>query len=393
MTRPREFVLFAYGFRPFFLLAGWFALLGIGAWLLLQSSAWSWSAALPASLWHAHEMLFGFIAAAIAGFMLTAVPSWTSSRGFGGWPLVLLTIVWLLGRLAFALSSLVPFPVLALVELAFLPAVAALIAPPLLRARNRNTPLLLVLLSLWVADAAFLFGLYRGDVTTSGAAVRFGLNLVLLLITVIGGRIVPSFTANALRARGIEVRVRSHGLLEMAVIGLMIGVLLIDLLLPHPRLAGAIAALAGIAQLGRLAGWNGHQTLRDPLVWVLHAAYAWLPLGLLLKAGFLLGGIAWGAFWLHALSAGAAATMILAVMSRASLGHTGRPLTAPAAMAWSYGLLILAAVVRVFGPALLPFAYTTTILLAGALWLGAFGIYVVIYTPILTGPRVDGKPG
>lgn len=390
--RPRT-VLFSYGFRPFFLLAGWYALIGIGAWLWVYSTGAAWSSGLPAAQWHAHEMLFGFVVAAIAGFMLTAVPSWTGSRGFGGRPLVLLTALWLLGRIAFALAGWIPSAVLIVIELSFLPGVAALVAPPLLRSRNRNTPLLLVLLALWATDAVFLAALWRADPALANAALRFALNLVLLLITVIGGRIVPSFTGNALRARGVDARMRSHALLERAVIGLMVAALVIDAALPQPWLAGSVALAAGIAQALRLAGWNGRKTLRDPLVWVLHAAYAWLPLGLLLKGAFLLGGFPWAAFWLHALGAGTAATMIVAVMSRASLGHTARPLRAAPAMAWSYALLLLAAAVRVLGPAALPFGYATTILLAGGLWIAAFGIYVTLYTPILLRPRVDGKPG
>lgn len=387
------FVLFAYGFRPFFLLAGWFAMIGIGLWMWLYSSGTAWLGTLPPSLWHAHEMLFGFIVAAIAGFMLTAVPSWTSSRGFGGRPLVLLTVAWVLGRLGFAFAGIVPFPLVALIELAFLPGVAVLLAPPLLRSRNRNAVLLLVLLALWVSDVVFLFALHRADPALASATTRLALNLVLLLITVIGGRIVPSFTANGLRAKGIEVRMNNRAVLEKAVIGLMIAVVLVDALFPHPAWAGAVAAVAGLLQLWRLAGWNGFKTFSEPLIWVLHAAYAWIPLGLLLKSAFLLGGFGWGAFWMHALSAGAAATMIIAVMTRASLGHTGRALVAMPGMAWSYALLILAVALRVFGPFVLPFAYGKTIMLAGALWIAAFGIYVVMYTPILTRPRVDGKPG
>lgn len=388
-----RYVPFAYGFRPFFLLAGWFALLGMGAWLWLHQSADAWSGNLPVSQWHGHEMMFGFIVAAITGFMLTAVPSWTGSRGFGGWPLLLLTVVWLAGRVTMAVSGTLPFAALAAIELAFLPALAVLVAPPLLRARNRNTPLLLVLLALWAADAAFLLGLHRSDPALASAALRFALNLVLLLITVIGGRIVPAFTANALRQRGIEFRMRSIAPLERAVIVVMIALLLVDALWPSTALAGGVALAAGLAQGWRLAGWNGHRTLHDPIVWVLHVAYAWLSLGLLLKAAWLLGGFAWASFWMHALSAGAAASMILAVMSRAALGHTGRPLRVAPAMTWSYLLLAAAAAVRVFGPVWLPFDYRTTIAAAAVLWLAALLIYVAIYTPILLQPRVDAKAG
>ena len=389
---PR-FVPFAYGFRPFFLLAGWFAVLGMGAWLWLYDAGGAWAAGLPIAQWHGHEMMFGFVVAAIAGFMLTAVPSWTGTRGFGGWPLVLLTGLWLAGRIAFALSGLIPFAVVAVVELAFLPAVAAFLAPPLLRSRNRNSLLLMVLLALWAADAAFMLGLYRADPSLAGAALRFALNLVLLLITVIGGRIVPAFTANGLRLRGIMVRMRSAVALERVVVAAMILMVLVDAVWPASMPAGGIALAAGLAHAWRLAGWNGHRTLRDPIVWVLHVAYAWLPLGLLLKAAWLLGDLAWAAFWMHALSAGSAASMILAVMSRAALGHTGRPLRAAPAMAWSYLLLAIAAAIRVFGVVWLPLGYRTTVLVAGVVWMAAFLIYVTIYTPILVSPRVDSKPG
>jgi uncharacterized protein involved in response to NO len=338
-------------------------------------------------------MLFGFVAAAIAGFMLTAVPSWTGSRGFGGWPLALLTLTWLLGRIAIALAGSLPFMAPALIELLFLPGLALLIGPTLLRARNRNTVLLLVLLALWVADAAFLLAQYRSDPHLASTALRFALNIVLLLVTVIGGRIVPAFTGNALRHRGLDVRMRSHSALERGVIASMLVMPFIDLLFPGSMLAGMVALIAALAHAWRLAGWNGHRTLGEPIVWVLHAAYVWLPLGLLLKAAWLLGGLQWAAFWMHALGAGAAGTMILAVMSRASLGHTGRPLQVAPAMRWSYLLLVLAVAVRVFGPHALPLTYSVTILLSGLAWIGAFFIYAVVYTPILLRPRADGKPG
>jgi uncharacterized protein involved in response to NO len=389
----RSWVPFAYGFRPFFLLCGWFAVFSMGTWLLIFSNGTISPTILPLQLLHGHEMLFGLVSAAIAGFLLTAVPSWTGTRGFGGWPLVILTLVWLLGRIAFLLSSRLPPGWVAVAELAFLPLLALLIAPPLIRSRNRNTPLLGVLLLLWIADAMFLLALHDADNLLAAKSLAATLNGVLVLITIIGGRIVPSFTGNALRKTGIQVDMRSWPWLENSVIVLMVLVLLIDLWGPDVRLAGAVAGLAGSLQLLRLSGWKGWRTGNEPIVWILHAGYAWIPLGLLLKASFLLGGFSWAAFWMHALGAGAAATMILAVMSRASLGHSGRPLVIAPIMAWSYGLLILAVLVRVFGASLLPFSYSVTIQLAGGLWIIAWLIYAVVYTPILLLPRVDGKPG
>lgn len=389
----RSWVPFAYGFRPFFLLCGWFAVFSMGAWLLIFSNGTISPTALPLHLLHGHEMLFGLVSAAIAGFLLTAVPSWTGTRGFGGMPLVVLTLVWLLGRVTFLLPAHLPFTWIMVAELVFLPLLAMLIAPPLIRSRNRNTPLLGVLVLLWISDFTFMLAMRTADVASASGSLLATLNVVLLLITIIGGRIVPSFTGNALRQAGIQAAMRSWPWLENSTIVLMVLMLLIDLWGPDVRLAGAVAGLAGSLQLLRLSGWKGWRTRNEPIVWILHAGYAWIPLGLLLKASFLLGGFPWAAFWMHALGAGAAATMILAVMSRASLGHSGRPLVVAPIMAWSYGLLILAVLVRVFGASLLPFGYTVTIQLAGGLWMIAWLIYAVVYTPILLLPRVDGKPG
>jgi len=232
-----------------------------------------------------------------------------------------------------------------------------------------------------------------GDHALASKSLLTTLNGVLLLITIIGGRIVPAFTGNALRKSGVDVAMRSWPWLERAVIFLMVVMLLVDVWGFDLRVSGILAGFAALAQLLRLSGWNGWRTVREPIVWILHAGYAWIPIGLLLKASFMLGGFPWAAFWSHGLGAGAAATMILAVMSRASLGHSGRPLEVAPIMAWSYGLLIAAVLVRVFGASFLPFGYGVTIKLAGGLWIFAWLIYAIVYTPILLRPRLDGKPG
>ncbi len=389
----RKLVPFAYGFRPFFLLAGWYAVIAVGLWLWLYPTAPGPLATLPARLWHGHEMLFGFVGAAIAGFMLTAVPSWTASRGFAGVPLIALTVLWLAGRIALFAGDAIPFWLLGLAELAFLPMLALLLAPPLLRATNRNTPLLFVLALLWSADAVFVYALAQGDPGLANTAVRAALNLVLLLVTVIGGRIVPAFTANALRRRGETPGLRASRHLERIVIAAMAVAIPVDIVWPGGSAAGLVALAAGIGQAVRLAGWQGWRTLGEPIVWILHAAYLWLPIGLLLKAAWFLGALPWAAHWLHALGAGAAATMILAVMSRASLGHTGRELRASPPVTAAYLLVLAAVVVRVFGPAWLPLGYTATVAVAGALWLLAFLLYSLTYAPVLLLPRVDGKRG
>lgn len=347
----------------------------------------------PPTLWHGHEMLFGFIVAAIAGFLLTAVPSWTGARGFAGWPLAMISGLWLLGRIAVATSQLWPPRAVAALDLAFLPALALLVAPPLVRARNRNTPLLAVLAALWATDAAFYWGLRHHNDGTSLRALIVGIDVVLLLITVIGGRIVPAFTASALKQRGTAGTIRAWPGITQLAVGSMIALVLSDLFVPDGMVAGVIAALAAVIQAVRIAQWRTLKTLRQPIVWVLHLAYVWLPIGLALKALALLTGAAPAAFWLHALTIGAAATMILAVMTRASLGHTGRSLVVDPVIALAYLLLTTAALVRVFGLAVLPIAYPEVILVAAFLWTAAFVLFTWIYAPMLLAPRADGKPG
>lgn len=392
MSRAR-FVPFAYGFRPFFLAAGLYAVIAVGAWAWILAAGRGPFGELPAHLWHGHEMLYGFIGAAIAGFLLTAVPSWTGSRGFAGAPLVLLSALWLAGRLAFAGAAVLPWPAIAAAELAFLPLLAFLIGRSLLRERNRNFPMLVIVAVLWAMDAWSLWAIAAADYLQAGLALRTGIGVVLLLVTVIGGRIVPAFTANALRARSIAAEITTRKPVEAAAIGSMALAVVVDALAPGQQAAGIVALLAALAQAVRLAGWRSLRTLDDPIVWVLHAAYAWLPLGLALKAAHLLAGAPWAAQWLHALTIGVAAMMIMAVMTRASLGHTGRTLVVARSIAVAYALLLAAALVRVFGPAIVPSSYVATVEAAALLWIVAFAIYVVVYAPILTRERADGKPG
>lgn len=385
--------LLRYGFRPFFLGAGLLAALIVPWWAASYAFGVPLGTSWPPTLWHGHEMLYGFIVAAVAGFLLTAVPSWTGARGFAGAPLGAAAALWLLGRIAIASSRFWPLPVVAAIDLAFLPCLAALVLPPLVRARNRNTPLLAVLTALWATNAAFYLGLARGDAGLALHALLVGIDIVLVLVTVIGGRIVPAFTASGLKQRGIAGAVRASPAMTVLAVGAMAAVAIGDLLAPDGKMAGVIAAFAAIVQTLRLAQWRTVKTVHQPILWVLHLAYAWLPIGLALKALALLQGAAPAAFWLHALTIGAAATMILAVMTRASLGHTGRALIVDPVIALAYLLLTAAALVRVFGLAVLPLPYPAIIVLAALLWTAAFGLFVAIYAPMLLSPRVDGKPG
>lgn len=388
-----RFAMFDYGFRPFFFAAGLSAFALIPIWLYFFVHHGVAFGSLPAMYWHAHEMLYGFAGAAVAGFLLTAVPSWTGARGFAGGPLYLLTAAWIAGRVAMATVAHIPFWLVALLELSLLPLLAAVLAPPLLRSENGNRPMLIVLGVLWLIDAAFLVGLYRGDVVLASRAISLAINCVLILVTVIGGRIVPAFTANALRRSGDAVSVVKRAWVEKLTIGSMIAITIVDAIAPHAMLSLALAAIAAVAHAIRLSGWRSFRTRGESILWILHVAYAWLPIGLALKACFLFGAYDWASKWQHALTAGVFGTMILAVMTRASLGHTGRALVVAPSITVAYFVLTLSVCLRVFGTALPPHLYVSALSIAGVGWALAFLLFLIVYAPILLGPRADGKPG
>ena len=385
--------LFGYGFRPFFLLAGLQAMVGMAIWLaVLHGMPWPWpspGSSLSPFAWHAHEMFFGFVAAALAGFLLTAVPSWTGQRGFAGAPLVVLAAVWLAGRVAM-IPGLGSPPLAAAVDLAFLPAVALAVTPSLVRAGNvRNLPLVGFILLLFGAN--LLFHLPGLEDRLGVRAPLLAVDSILLLVVLVGGRVTPAFTGNALRAADPGARVAPFGWVDRLAMAAALAVLLVDLVSPGGRAAAAVAAGAAALLAWRLTRWRGWRVRQMPIAWILHVAYAWIPLGLGLKALWLLHGSAVASGWQHALTTGAFATMILAIMTRAALGHTGRPIVASPPIVTAYVLLTIAALVRVFGPAAMAPLGAWTV--AGVLWVGAFAIYSVVYAPILLRPRADGRPG
>ena len=253
------------------------------------------------------------------------------------------------GRVAFAIGDTLPIEVLMVAELLFVPGVIIVLAPSIMRSSNRNWPLLLVLFGFWCGDVVFAYAALSGQSVLASTALRGSLDVVLILITIIGGRIIPTFTGNALRARGAVVTMRSSRSLEVVVIALTVGYVLADIAAPFAKVTGVAAAAAALAHFLRLSGWHGLRSWREPIVWILHAGYAWLPIGLALKAIFVLAGASWAAHWQHALGAGAAGTMIMAVMTRASLGHTGRPLHVSRLIVVAYAMLIASVILRVFG--------------------------------------------
>jgi len=305
---------------------------------------------------------------------------------------VILAGLWLAARLLIASSALWPAVLITVVDLSFLPALAVLVGRPLFRSRNRNTPLLIVLGLFWLTDVVFHVGLLRSNAPLALHALHVGIDIVLVLVTVVGGRLVPSFTSSALRPLGLQGVVQNRPVVSALAIAAMVVVTLGDVFVPERSFAGWFAAVAATIQAARLLQWATWRTLRQPIVWVLYLSYAWLPVGLALKAVALLSGAAIAAFWVHALTIGALTSMIVAVMTRASLGHTGRALIVDPLITLAYLLLTGAALVRVFGLSA-GLNYPSVIVLAALCWTTAFALFVGVYAPILWRPRIDGEPG
>jgi uncharacterized protein involved in response to NO len=354
-----------------YLLAGMYAALSVPLWAL-QHAGW-----LPGAnvLWHAHEMLFGYAFAVIAGFLFTAVRSWTGLGTPAGAPLAAVASLWLIAR-ALALYSL---PAAAFADAAFAVAVAWGIGRPLVLSRNRNAFFIAVVLAM--GGASVVFQAYPR------LALALGLDVVLLVMTVVAGRVVPGFTNNAIPGAGA----RRVPALETAVLGSVIVLLFLNAL--DLEVPAAMAALAGAAlHAARLALWVPWKTRGRPLLWILHLSYAWIVVHLALR-GLAAFDLAPANLATHALTVGAIGGLTLGMMTRTARGHTARPLTAGRAETAAYVLVQLAAAVRVFLPLLLPSAYMAAVIVSAVLWSAAFTVFVVAYYPILTRPRMDGQPG
>lgn len=391
---PWRAPLWRRGFRPFFLLTGLYGGVSVVAWLFLLAGLAPAPAWIGPTLWHGHEMLFGVVCAAVAGFLLTAVPVWTSTPAVAGGPLAGLAALWVAGRVVLFGAGALPPWLVAGVDLAFLPALAAALARRLLtKGQARNWGFLPILVVLFGCN----LGMHARamDVTTAdpSSALRLGVDLVVILLVTIGGRITPSFTANALQRAGVPPSVRSRSWIDRTAIAAVVLVAALDVALPRTIWSGGAALLAAVAVTGRMLGWRSLRTGHDPLLWSLHVGAAWIPLGLVLVSiGDLTRAIPSSA-GLHALTAGAMGATILAVMTRVGLGHTGRPLVAPRGAAASYGLVSAGALVRTFGPVAWPEQPLPSFVVAGVLWAAGFGVFSLVYWPILTSARVDDLAG
>ena len=377
--------ILSFGFRPFFLLAGIWAALAMAVWVGMLTGRDVLPTAFDPIGWHAHEFLFGYLGAVMAGFLLTAVPNWTGSLPLVGWPLAGLVALWVLGRGLVAVSAHLPTLSVALADLAFPAALVGFLAREIIAGRNwKNLPVLALLTGWTLANALFHWEAAQGGAPAQGIGLRIGLAVAVMLISLIGGRIVPSFTRNWLAQRGATRLPVPFGRADGAVLVLTFVTLALWVTWPHHALSATACGLAGLAHLWRLARWQGHQTGAEALVWVLHAGYGFVPLGFLAVAlAQFLPGLAPAAQ--HVWMAGAVGLMTLAVMTRASLGHAGRPLHATGPITALYLALIVAVLAR-FLAGLLPGA-DWPLYLAAAGWVVAFGGFAVIYWPILARPR------
>ena len=379
------FAFFALGFRPFYLLASLFAALTVPLWAL-QFSGRLGHTYLAGPLWHAHEMIFGFALAVIVGFLFTAGRNWTNQPTPTGWGLAALAALWVVARVL----VLTPFGVAAALANVAFPLVSALaLAIPFYRARSQRNYFFVGLLVV-LAIAAGLIHLSQLGMLSAPAwlGVQAALDVVLFIVVVMGGRVIPMFTNNGVR--GIHAVRQAH--LEKVALGAVLALLAADVLgLPGWPLA-LIAAVAAMAHAWRWMLWQPWKTLRVPLVWVLHLAYAWVPIHLLLRAlgslGLVLPSLA-----SHALAVGAVGGLVIGMMTRTAKGHTGRPLQADRIETACYALILLAAVVRVGLPLVAPAQTVHAVLVSAALWTAGFGLYAVRYWPELSRPRLDGRPG
>jgi uncharacterized protein involved in response to NO len=377
--------LLRLGFRPFYLAAALFAMAAVPYWAQ-QLLGGVVAPGLSGVLWHAHEMLYGFAVAVIAGFLLTAVGSWTALPMPRGPQLLALLVLWGAGRLALLLSA---GAMAAAIDVAFLPVLAACVGRLLWRAKNRrNTFVPLVLALLAVCNLVFhlaRLGLIAVDPTRP---LLGALYLITVLESLIAGRILPMFTRNAIP--GIRQRFRPW--LEKVLPACTVAAFAVIALAPQWPAGSVLCLVAGVLHLLRLSGWGTERTLRKPMLWILHLGYACIGLGLLLAAAAIVGRVSWIAVY-HVLAIGAQGCLVLGMMTRTALGHTGRVIRAGVFEVAAFGALLAALLLRV-APALLPLpGYLGWMLAAATCWSVAFLIYVLRYAPILARPRADGRDG
>jgi len=377
--------ILSYGFRPFFLFGAVWAALAMAVWLPLLAGSLDLPTGFAPIDWHVHELLYGYLPAIVAGFLLTAVPNWTGRLPVTGSPLLGLLLIWLAGRLAVAFSGWLGLPWAAVVDLSFLASLGAVVAREIVAARDlRNLKVLLIVGLLLGGNA--VFHVESALASGTGYGTRIGIAAAVLLISLVGGRIVPSFTRNWLARERPGALPQPFSRFDVVTLIAGAAALTLWTAAPHGAATAVLALAAGLLHGLRLARWRGYRTASEPLVLVLHIAYAFVPIGfILVAASIALPALLTASGALHAWTAGAIGLMTLAVMTRASLGHTGQPLAATAPTQLIYAAALVAALARIvsaFGLAREPLLH-----LSAVAWVMAFTGFVVVYGPLLARSR------
>jgi uncharacterized protein involved in response to NO len=384
--RPEAIPLLSYGLRPFFLGAALWAVVAMILWIGLLSGSWTFAAGYGVIAWHAHEFLFGYIAAVMTGFLLTAIPNWTGRLPLQGKPLLALFLLWLAGRIAMLLTDEIGTGAATIVDCAYLVTLTLVIAREIVAGSNwRNLPVVIPVALTALANIAFQVEVLIYAHPAYG--LRLAVAAIVGLIMVIGGRITPSFTNNWLTRQGSKKRPASLDRFDIGSIALAALALIAWIVAPDWRGTAVLLLLMAIVQTARLSRWAGLRTWREPILFVLHVGYAFVPFGaLMLSLSILWPAMLPASGALHAWTTGAMGIMTLAVMTRATLGHTGREVVSAPATTLIYGAILAAALARIAAP-LLATIYYEALLVAGIGWLLAFGIFLLVYGPMFVGAK------
>jgi uncharacterized protein involved in response to NO len=389
-ARKNGSAIWTMAFRPFFLAASLWSAAALVLWILALTEGIAFPSRFSPVEWHVHEMLFGFIPAAIGGFLLTAIPNWTNRTPIRGRPLAGLVLLWFLGRVACFTSASLPAWLGVAVDSAFLLVLCLVAAREIALAGNRRNLIMPIPIAILFVANVLTHLEALGFAVPDGLGRRLGIAAIIILMSVIGGRIIPTFTRNWLLARGAKsLPIPTDRIDIFAIATIAIG-LLAWAFLPTFALTGIVLLVAAVLNGWRLARWHGVKTTAEPLLAVLHVGYLWIVIGAALLGASVIGSFVPEAAAVHAFTAGAMGTMVLAVMSRVSLGHTGRPLHADFITSVAYVTVIIAALTRI-AAAFLPSYYLPLITGSGVLWTAGFLIFAAHYGPMLVAPRIDAR--
>ncbi len=386
--------VFRLAFRPFFLFGCLFSLFAMALWFASLSGYFVFTPYGGLAFWHSHEMLYGFTCAIVVGFLLTAVQNWTGINGVRGTPLVILFCLWLLSRIFLLFPLDIPNTIILMVDCLFLPLAAYFLSRPLIAVRQtRNLFFVPILLMLTAGNITSHLGLIKNSPDLIQLGNHIAIWLIVMLMTIIGGRVIPFFTANGTGT----IKASPLPWLEYLTIGFTAFIFLLEIIKASTVIPDVVMAVllccAGLLHLYRWLRWRFTITLKVPLLWSLHIGYLFIPAGLLLMGMSYVSDAISYSHALHALTAGAMANMILAMISRVSLGHTGRPLHPNSLMILGFTALIVAGLSRALGPIIFPSQTLTFYQLSMIGWIIGFGLFIACYTHILVSARADGRPG